>query len=153
MSKYAYWTGKKMSEEAKNKMSKAHKENPVKYWMGKKLSVEHRKKISMSLLGNKRVQGKTWEVPSKRNPERSYLLFLRQSSGMIKWRREVFQRDNYTCQVCGIRGGKLNADHIKPFILYPELRFDINNGRTLCCECHLKTDTYGLRVRQYALSK
>jgi len=58
------------------------------------------------------------------------------------WRRNVFKRDDYTCQICGKKGGELHADHIKSFALYPELRFDINNGRTLCVKCHKKTDSY-----------
>ena len=71
----------------------------------------------------------------------------RNSTAYQKWRTAVFQRDNYTCTWCGIRSGKgetvvLNADHIKQFAYYPELRFDINNGRTLCIDCHKKTDTY-----------
>jgi 5-methylcytosine-specific restriction endonuclease McrA len=41
----------------------------------------------------------------------------------------------------------LQADHIKPFAHHPELRFDVNNGRTLCVPCHRKTDTYGGRSR------
>lgn len=62
------------------------------------------------------------------------------------WRTAVFERDDYTCQFCGKRGGKLNADHIKPWAYFPELRYELSNGRTLCLPCH-KT-TYKL-VYQY----
>lgn len=61
------------------------------------------------------------------------------------WRRSVFERDNYTCQLCSKDGVKIEADHIKPWSSYPELRYEINNGRTLCKKCHLKTNTYGYR--------
>lgn len=64
-------------------------------------------------------------------------------SEYILWRIAVYLRDNYTCQMCGERGGKLNADHIKPWALYPSLRYAIDNGRTLCVSCHKKTSTYG----------
>jgi 5-methylcytosine-specific restriction endonuclease McrA len=60
------------------------------------------------------------------------------------WRTLIFKRDNYICQECGrTRGGRLEADHIKVFSLHPESRFDLNNGRTLCIECHRKTPTWG----------
>lgn len=63
------------------------------------------------------------------------------------WRTAVFQRDNYTCMWCGARNGNgkkviLNADHIKPWCDYPELRFALDNGRTLCKPCHFKTYKY-----------
>ena|SRR3990167_911954 len=61
-------------------------------------------------------------------------------------RRVFFQRDNWTCIWCGLYGGNLNADHIKPFAYFPELRFAIDNGRTLCVDCHRKTGTWGYRA-------
>lgn len=59
------------------------------------------------------------------------------------WREAVFKRDNFTCIWCDARGGKLTSDHIKPFSLFPELRFSIDNGRTLCLSCHKTTNTWG----------
>lgn len=79
---------------------------------------------------------------------------LRSSAAYRQWRTAVFERDNYTCVSCGDGNRKdrgetvvLQADHIKPFAHHPELRFDVNNGRTLCVPCHRKTDTYGGRSR------
>lgn len=63
---------------------------------------------------------------------------IRESSEYKQWRKSVFIKDKYTCQHCGKTGGNLNAHHIKPFSLYPDMRFDINNGITLCRECHIK---------------
>jgi 5-methylcytosine-specific restriction endonuclease McrA len=61
-----------------------------------------------------------------------------------KRRQAVYKRDNYRCVECGFRErGKMQADHIKPWSLFPELRYEVQNGRTLCVECHKKTDTYG----------
>ena len=56
-----------------------------------------------------------------------------------KWRKQVFERDDYTCRICEIRGARLEADHIKPWAYFPELRFELSNGRTLCRPCHDKT--------------
>lgn len=67
---------------------------------------------------------------------------LRSSTQYEQWRSGVFHRDGFTCQECGQRGGRLNADHIKAWALYPELRFEVENGRTLCVKCHEKTPNY-----------
>ena len=52
--------------------------------------------------------------------------------------RGVYERDNYTCQCCGKRGYKLNAHHIYGYAEHKDLRIDLNNGVTLCEECHKK---------------
>src|SRR3990167_1707927 len=67
---------------------------------------------------------------------------LRNSPAMREWRRLVLKRDDFTCQACGVRGGKLEVDHIQPFSSFPELRTEVSNGRTLCSGCHALTPTY-----------
>ena len=77
---------------------------------------------------------------------RTYLKNNRDKHGAIEdreWREKIFKRDSWTCRECGVRGGRLQAHHIKPFKKFPELRFDLDNGLTLCIECHKKTDSYG----------
>ena len=64
---------------------------------------------------------------------------LRYSKEAINWRKKIFKRDNYTCQVCNARGVYIEADHIKPWAFFPKLRFKLSNGRTLCRLCHNKT--------------
>lgn len=56
-----------------------------------------------------------------------------------EWREAVFKRDNHTCQMCGKRGGTLNADHIRPWAYFETLRYEVANGRTLCVPCHKST--------------
>jgi 5-methylcytosine-specific restriction endonuclease McrA len=73
---------------------------------------------------------------------------IRRSQQYAEWRTQIFERDDYRCQACGARSKKgeriqLEADHIKPFALFPNLRFDLSNGRTLCLDCHRKTETWG----------
>lgn len=66
---------------------------------------------------------------------------------MTIWRKAVFERDDYTCRGCGMRGGRLQAHHILGYKQFPLLRFEVDNGLTLCELCHKKTDNYGSRGR------
>lgn len=56
-----------------------------------------------------------------------------------EWRKSTFDRDNYTCQKCNVRGGSLEAHHIKPFKDFFDLRYEQTNGITLCKKCHKDT--------------
>ena len=56
--------------------------------------------------------------------------------------KDVLKRDDYTCQICGERGGDLQVDHIQSWAEYVDQRFSIDNCRTLCMKCHYKI-TYG----------
>ena len=90
-------------------------------------------------------------------------LQIRNSAEYSFWRKQIFERDNYTCQICGRKNKKgdkviIEADHIYPFskilddfditsieeAISCEKLWDINNGRTLCVDCHKKTDTWGM---------
>lgn len=134
---------KPFSREWRDKMSKAHMGNKSRTGMknstemndkiakasrGRKMPIESRLRLSEQRKGegNPSWQGGITPISKK----------IRKSIENKIWRKLVFERDNWTCQICGIRGGRLHSHHIKEFSEFPELRFDINNGITLCYECH-----------------
>lgn len=59
-----------------------------------------------------------------------------QEGNQEDWRKQVYERDNYVCQCCGQRGGRLNAHHLDGYNWCKERRFDVGNGVTLCEDCH-----------------
>ena len=155
-----YKIGKKHTDDHKKKISlgnlgkgqgmkgKHHtEESKIKIGIGskRKRTAETRKRASESHK-KRREQHWNWKGGITEMNQK-----IRGSLEYKLWRTAVFERDNYTCIWCGNKkGGNLQADHIKPFAHYPELRFAIDNGRTLCRECHQKTDTYGSKsIKRY----
>lgn len=107
--------------EAPKNTGRTHFKNGHGYWAGKKRP---------NMTGEKH--------PSYKGGKNYLVKHIRSSIEYRQWRTAVFERDNYTCQNCNTRGVYIEADHIKPFCLYEELRFDVSNGRTLCKGCHYK---------------
>lgn len=110
---------KKMSPKMCAKMKKYRTENPIRYWLGKKRE---------SISGSKHPCWKGGVTPLNEK--------IRKSVAYITWRKKVYERDSYTCRVCDKKGGKLHAHHIYKFSIYPLLRFDTDNGVTMCKQCH-----------------
>ena len=54
-----------------------------------------------------------------------------------QWRREVRRRDGDACRVCR-ETINLHAHHIRPRSRYPELVLELDNGITLCGNCHAR---------------
>lgn len=138
------------SKEVGKKISRALK--------GKKLTKEHRQKLSKVKKG----RPIPWFTKENRPRGENHYLWkggspvpnqVRSLAEYKKWREKVYTRDNFTCVLCGIRGGKLNVDHyprlfsaimeefkIKSFqdALNCKALWAIENGRTLCIQCHKK---------------
>jgi len=173
MGQFAWNKGKKLSEEIRNNMSRAKLKKPTRYWLGKnrpaymqgkKHSEETRKKISQNQIG--KLSGSRCHF--WKGGITSLCDSIRCSFEGRQWVKNIFKRDNYTCQECFKIGEKLHSHHIKPFniILQEFLQqysqfspiedketlarlattyepfWDTNNGIALCKECHKKTGSY-----------
>jgi len=140
-----------LSQEAKDKLSRERK--------GKKrppFSREWREKISRAATGRKYPESFCEKSRinrlGPRNPMWKGGIYpanraARKTAEYKRWRRAVFERDNYTCIACSVRGGTLHADHIKRFAEHEDLRYEVSNGRTMCVGCHRKTDTWGTKTK------
>jgi len=129
------------SEEIKEKMRIRH--------TGKHPSEETLKKLR---IANSRENNPNWKGGITTLNE-----IIRHSNEYSEWRLQIFGRDNFTCQCCGIRGVYLEAHHIKLFsdiikeyniknlknALNCKLLWDLNNGITYCIECHNKLKKNG----------
>lgn len=125
--------GKHHSEKTKRKLRDIAmgRKSPMH---GRKHTKESRKKMSDTKRetyprGEKSVNWKGGSSERRKNDRRK--------PEYKDWRIAVFERDGYTCKICGdSKGGNLNAHHIKSYSKFPELRLDISNGVTVCKNCH-----------------
>lgn len=138
---------RKFTEDHKRKISEALKGHSVTDAIREKFSAYSKTKIPWN-KGKKNTQqsGKNhwnWKGGITRLNKNKRKEVMNSFEYKL-WRKSVFERDGYACIWCGDnKGGNLEADHIKPWSDYPELRFAIDNGRTLCHKCHMTTKTYG----------
>lgn len=140
-----FWKGKKRTGKVVEIMAKyAFKKGDEGYWKGKKrfFDPEWGKKMSEVRIALGTFKGEN--NPSWKGGVTPESKRIRMSTNYKLWRASVLKRDSYMCVECG-SVENLQADHIKRFADYPELRFELSNGRTLCSSCHKKTDTYGNR--------
>ena len=158
---YKAWLGKKFSKKHKEKLSKAHKLIP-NGMLGFKFSEESKIKMSKSHIGklvgeknpakrlevrrkiseaNKGSKSYNWKGGITRKTD-----IIRHGLDYKLWRESVFKRDEYTCKKCKynrkldkiVKRRELTPHHILNFIKHIKLRFDIDNGITLCKYCHIE---------------
>lgn len=119
----------------------------LRFWKNKSFSKKHRENLSASHLDVKipdRSGDRHWNW---KNGATKYSKLLRNSKRWLRWRKLVFERDNYTCQICGANAKydnkkvELHPHHIFPVrklvkTIFEEHIFNVNNGITLCKSCH-----------------
>jgi hypothetical protein len=108
----------------------------AKFQAGQRCENCKSRRISEKLSGPNSPNWNSTRTMEERIKDRRYPAYY-------EWRREVFKRDDYSCQICGQRGRRLNAHHIQSFAKFPELRTDVSNGITLCYDCH---NTYHRKI-------
>lgn len=137
--------GRKESLEIRKKLSEAHK----RAWANGKYTKERNEKIRKTMqrlyrenklkIGSMKMEKHpAWKggISYIKKPIRRCLMCHKKYKD---WRKAVFVRDDYVCQSCKKRGSDLEAHHIKSWDDYPDLRYCISNGITLCKSCHYKT--------------
>jgi hypothetical protein len=130
----AFYKGYKHSPEVLVKMSESAKKRRIHGHAGHKHTDETKRKLSLISSSKVGEKASNWQGgKTKAN------LLLRWSKKNKDFRKSIFERDDFTCQDCGATGVYLEAHHIRPWRDYPELRYEVSNGITLCKPCHIRT--------------
>jgi 5-methylcytosine-specific restriction endonuclease McrA len=154
---------KRLSLEDKKKLSDAHKGN--KSALGKTWTISEEKKAKINYKGNHRGHIHSEETRKRISKNRKgkamgekngvwkggcskYYRMGYYTPAYKQWRKSVFERDNFSCRECGMKDVYLTAHHVKSFAYHPGLRYDLDNGLTLCEPCHSKTDNYKGRAKR-----
>lgn len=151
--------GMVVSDETKKKMSLA-KRGKGNANFGKTFSEETRNKMRMNRLGSKHSLETKLKMSLKRRGEnhpnwihdRTKLAKKqeRNDTAYKEWRRQVWLRDNFKCKIANPDCcGKIEAHHILEWSGYPELRYETNNGITLCQAHHPKKRAEVKRLSPY----
>jgi hypothetical protein len=126
-------TGRRLPRSQRRKIAASLK--------GRKLAIEHRKAIAASLVGvaHGPIHPNPLRGPKHPNWRGGHTAARHvdyRSKRYIAFRSAVLRRDNWTCQECKARGGKLEVHHLKAWGPYPSLRYETSNAMTLCKPCH-----------------
>jgi len=148
----------KLSDETKKKMRKPKSEETKKKMRKPKSDIARLnligRKPTKGMLGKHHSRETRIKMGAKHKGENCHFWrggvcseneLARKSIEYSLWREAVFARDNWTCCKCHKKGGYLHPHHIKSWSKFPELRFAIDNGQTLCRECHKLTDNFGYK--------
>ena len=100
------------------------------------------KKVNPGWFKKGQVSGTPFKkglIPWSKGKFRSHGGISRCSRKYLWWKEDIHKRDDYKCVKCGAKDN-IEAHHIIPFKCCLEKRFDIDNGITLCCPCHMSLE-------------
>jgi hypothetical protein len=163
-----YFKGKKLPQDVRNKISETNKKKGIipPNQTGFHHSNETKIKIGNASRGREKSLETIKRLSESHKGEKSYLWkggrsplvkLIKSSFKYRQWRSDIFTRDSFTCQNCLISGHEIHPHHIKSFsdildeykiktlreALECEELWNINNGITLCRDCHKLTKSYG----------
>jgi len=138
-----------VTKKTRELLSKRSKENPFCY---KKGHVPwHNGKVALWSKGENNTNwGKFGPAHPKWTGRTPLNKQVRQCPKYKAWRHSIFQRDEFTCKMCGKKGGYLEVDHYPVMFASIMRRYNIRtykdamncealwnaSGRTLCIKCH-----------------